>query len=751
MLKMKLLFSVLAICVLSPFVTRASDEDEIILSWCKHNHVNISTDESYPVYTDGYDLIFDCRYFDGRKYKFPITIELGLFVEKNLEDPIFYATSADKNHISLSDLRFESTTMIPESNKTFYKRWRKENGYDDDYDIAWLCNIDHNVKEEKPLSIKLYGNNMAYHNFCLFIHDWYYGLVDGVENQRRDSYYKGSEHDVLSRCYFFGKAYDAVGKRIRITNIMNDGMPFVEYTSAWWSAPPERKSVDMGEKDLSLLLAEQQIKCIEHDLKEVDRELVSQLCEYDNENEDNTCWRNASTYLVTNECANPGCDYTEIKEVVEKEDICEHIHNWQGPCEIRVVDTKEESYGNGCKRVREYYIPIVTCSICGVKKELPQESWIISDNRCTKHDLVEIKREVSDKKQEPAQDGCWWDVTYYTVTEKCQNPCCDYVWQHEVYDRKYVCDSDDDDTCPNLSCRCTPRCSCQELCSCGKCPPHNLKLIAFDDSYFTKVSEWPETYEIALDCDTIIMVRQSPKNEPVYYLSSTPITNSQWQAVMGNKDNSANLPCDKRPVSDVSYNEVNTFISTLNKSNVDSIPFKFNLPSVEEWKWAEKKINIERHGNECWHKGNSAGRTHSVGLFRPTQSLYDMIGNVSEYVVGLPEGADSLNQDLAMAIGTNYNDYPPSNHEQATVLRKLDKNSSSATVGFRLAAIPNQSLEKLGAKKHFRNKILCVCGTCRQIFRNFSAGKDNQPLDIEIYNNPRHQILYEKLKKFKIR
>jgi len=123
------------------------------------------------------------------------------------------------------------------------------------------------------------------------------------------------------------------------------------------------------------------------------------------------------------------------------------------------------------------------------------------------------------------------------------------------------------------------------------------------------------------------------------------VTQSQWQSVMGS--NPSNFKGDNRPVEQVSWDDIQTFIRKLNSQTGQH----FRLPSEAEWEYAARaKTNTKYSwGNDiscdkasydggknssCYHKsgGNYRG-TQSVGSYAPNSyGLYDMHGNVREWV-----------------------------------------------------------------------------------------------------------------------
>ncbi len=113
------------------------------------------------------------------------------------------------------------------------------------------------------------------------------------------------------------------------------------------------------------------------------------------------------------------------------------------------------------------------------------------------------------------------------------------------------------------------------------------------------------------------------------------VTQSQWEAIMGS-NRSHFAGCPRCPVEDVSWEDVQRFISFLNRAG-DST-WTYRLPTEAEWEYAarggEGRERFVRDVDEyAWYGGNSDRRTHPVGLKRPNGfGLYDMLGNVRELV-----------------------------------------------------------------------------------------------------------------------
>ena len=121
-----------------------------------------------------------------------------------------------------------------------------------------------------------------------------------------------------------------------------------------------------------------------------------------------------------------------------------------------------------------------------------------------------------------------------------------------------------------------------------------------------------------------------------FYLGKYPVTQKQWEKVMG-----SNPPVkgDDLPVESVSWKDVQEFITKLNKMEATD---KYRLPSEAEWEYACRAGTTTRFyfgddesklGDYAWYVENSGSKTHPVGQKGANPwDLYDMHGNVLEWV-----------------------------------------------------------------------------------------------------------------------
>ncbi|KAA3605508.1 MAG: formylglycine-generating enzyme family protein [Planctomycetota bacterium] len=128
-----------------------------------------------------------------------------------------------------------------------------------------------------------------------------------------------------------------------------------------------------------------------------------------------------------------------------------------------------------------------------------------------------------------------------------------------------------------------------------------------------------------------------------FWLGEVPVTQKQWQAVMG--ENRSSFKGEQHPVEQVSWLEVQKFLKKA-MSGLEDPPLR--LPLECEWERACRAGTLEAtYGGEleyesatkaavlddiAWYSGNGGRETHPVKEKRPNPwGLYDLLGNVWEW------------------------------------------------------------------------------------------------------------------------
>ncbi|HRI62482.1 MAG TPA: SUMF1/EgtB/PvdO family nonheme iron enzyme, partial [Saprospiraceae bacterium] len=163
----------------------------------------------------------------------------------------------------------------------------------------------------------------------------------------------------------------------------------------------------------------------------------------------------------------------------------------------------------------------------------------------------------------------------------------------------------------------------------------------------------------AMECDPDEEIVH-PVTVDTFLMGETEITQGQWLAVMGENPSSSNPDSLDYPVENVTWNDVQVFISKLNATLPEGDK-PYRLPTEAEWEYAARGNETFKYAGSddldlvAWHSGNSGETTHKVKTKKENGfDLYDMSGNVYEYV----EDNYHDTYDGAPQDGSAWNDNP---------------------------------------------------------------------------------------------
>jgi len=185
-----------------------------------------------------------------------------------------------------------------------------------------------------------------------------------------------------------------------------------------------------------------------------------------------------------------------------------------------------------------------------------------------------------------------------------------------------------------------------------------------------------------------------------FWMGQFPVTQRQWQEVMGTNPSYFRNAGPDAPVEQLSWKDVQAFLAKVNSLQAR---WTVRLPTEAEWEYAARAGSTgETYGpldDIAWYGENGAHTTHPVGLKLPNAfGLYDMLGNVwqwcqdwfgpysSESAID-PQGPPA--GELRITRGGCF--YCDAIHERAARRNRDLEEHSSQSIGFRIVAVPRKA------------------------------------------------------------
>ena len=185
-----------------------------------------------------------------------------------------------------------------------------------------------------------------------------------------------------------------------------------------------------------------------------------------------------------------------------------------------------------------------------------------------------------------------------------------------------------------------------------------------------------------------------------FWMGQFPVTQRQWQEVMGTNPSYFQGVGPEAPAEQVSWRDVQAFLA---KVNTIQVRWTVRLPTEAEWEYAARAGSTgETYGpldDIAWYGGNASHTIHAVGQkLHNAFGLYDMLGNVWQWCqdwfgpyspgnVIDPQGPPTGERRITRG-GCFYCDAV---HERAARRNRDLEDHFSQSIGFRVVAIPRKS------------------------------------------------------------
>ncbi len=186
-----------------------------------------------------------------------------------------------------------------------------------------------------------------------------------------------------------------------------------------------------------------------------------------------------------------------------------------------------------------------------------------------------------------------------------------------------------------------------------------------------------------------------------FWLGKFPVTQDQYELVMG-ENPSRFLECGgTAPVENVTYDQATEFCRRLTELDSRTAPGRvYRLPCEAEWEYACRAGTTWTYGScptaeflekYAWYADNSGNRTHGVGQKRPNAwNLFDMLGNVWEWcadyyrLYSSPD--DDQRPDAGHRVYRGPGWYSPADRCRPAYRYRAKPHFRESDLGFRVAA-----------------------------------------------------------------